>query len=172
LVGEGRAGIIRVMAQQPNIELHPSDRPRALPRPDAARRWSPSSRPGTITAPDQVPRGEGFGTPGPDTGWALTLIDRANMPDRTAGIDRVLAALMGARAASFGRAPTLEDLEVAKILCGIGDGLPDSLAERRRRWVEATAHEKPPGRSALAEVGAEVLRFQPAAVRLRVSKPG
>jgi hypothetical protein len=124
-----------------------------------------------ITAPDQVPHGEGFGTPGPDTGWALVLIDRANIPGRTKGLDRVLAALMGARAASFGRAPTLEDLEVAKILCGIGDGLPDHLAARRERWVEATAHEKPPGRSALAEVGMELLGYQPAAVRLRVSKP-
>ncbi|MEX2279596.1 MAG: hypothetical protein WEA76_05850 [Acidimicrobiia bacterium] len=159
------------MAQQPNIELDPSDRPRAVPRPDHARRWRPSDRPGVITSPEQVPHGEGFGTPGPDTGFALTLIDRADLPERSKGLDKVLGALMGARAASFGRAPTPEDLEVAKLLCGIGETLPDHLVERRRRWVEATAHEKPPGRTALADVGPDVLRDQPAAVRLRVSKP-
>lgn len=158
------------MAQQPNIELDPADRPRAVLRPGPSRRWRPSLRPGMITSPDHMPHGEGFGTPGPDTGWALVLIDRAALPERSKGLDKVLAALMGARAASFGRAPTVEDLEVAQILCGIGDGLPEHLAERRMRWIEATAHEKPPGRTALAEVG-DLLRHQPAAVRVRVSKP-
>lgn len=124
-----------------------------------------------ITAPDQVPRGEGFGTPGPDTGWALRLIDQADLPDRSTGLEKVLAALMGARASSYGRAPTLEDLEVALLLCGIGEALPEHLAERRQRWIDATAHEVPAGRTALAEVGIELLRTKPAAVRLRVSKP-
>jgi hypothetical protein len=123
-----------------------------------------------ITAPHEVPRGEGFGTPGPDTGWAFRLIDAADVPGRSDGLDKVLGALMGARASAFGRAPTREDLEVALILCGIGEGLPDRLADRRERWIEATAHEKPPGRMALAEVG-DLLRNRPAEVRLRVSKP-
>lgn len=159
------------MAQQPNIEFDPADRPRAVPRPDHARRWKPSDRPGMITAPSQVPRGEGFGNPGPDTGYALTLIDRADIPDRSKGLEKLLAALMGARASSFGRAPTHEDLEVALLLCGIGEALPEHLTDRRQRWVDATAHEKPPGRTALAEVGIDLLRTKPAAVRLRVSKP-
>ena len=159
------------MAQQPNLELDPTARPRSVPGPDHARRWRPSDRPGVITTPDQVPRGEGFGTPGPDTGWALRLIDRAGLAERSPGLDKVLAALMGARAAAFGRAPTLEDLEVATILAGIGDGLPAHLTERRERWVDATAHERPPGRTALAEVGIDLLRSKPAVVRLRVSKP-
>lgn len=159
------------MAQQPNIELEPADRPRAVPTPDPARRWKPSDRPGVPTAPDEVPRGEGFGTPGPDTGWAFRLIDAAEIPERTEGLTAVLGALMGARASLFGRAPTREDLEVAKILCGIGEALPDHLAERRRRWVDAIAHDKPPGRTALAEVGPELLRHKPAEVRLRVSRP-
>ncbi len=159
------------MAQQPNLELGPARRPRAVPRPGPARSWRPSSRPGVITTPSQVPHGEGFGTPGPDTGWALALIARADIPDRSEGLEQVLGTLMAARASAFGRAPTLEDLEVAKILCGLGEGLPDHLAERRRRWVEATSHDKPPGATALAEVGTDLLKNPPAAVRLRVSKP-
>jgi hypothetical protein len=124
-----------------------------------------------ITSPNQMPRGEGFGTPGPDTGWALALVARADIPDRSERLEKVLAALMGARASAFGRAPTLEDLEVAKILCGIGEALPDHLIERRARWVEAIAHDKPPGATALVEVGPDLLKNPPAAVRLRVSKP-
>lgn len=158
------------MAQQPNIELDPADRPRAVPTPDASRRWRPSMRPGMITSPDQVPRGDGYGNPGPDTGWAFRLIDAADIPELTGPLRKVLATLMGARAASFGRAPTREDLDVALLLCGIGEALPPVLADRRRRWVDAAAHDKPPGRTALAEVGMDLLRHKPAEVRLRVSR--
>lgn len=170
MAAAGGQGIIGWMAQQPNIELNPEDKPRAVPTPDAARRWRPSMRPGVITTPDQVPRGEGYGNPGPDTGWAFRIIDAAQIPDLSKGLRTVLAALMGARAASFGRAPTREDLDVALILCGIGDALPESLVERRERWVDALAHDKPPGRTALAEVGLDLLRHKPAEVRLRVSR--
>lgn len=109
--------------------------------------------------------------PGPDTGWAFRLIEAAGIPDRSDGLDTLLGALMGARASMYGRAPTGEDLEVAKIVCGIGDALPEHLAERRRRWVDAISHDRPPGRTALREVGLDLLRHKPAEVRLRVSRP-
>lgn len=157
------------MAQQPNIELGPADRPRPEPRPGAARRWDPGSKPGVITAPDQMPRGGSFGTPGPDTGFAYRLIRLADLPAQVADLEHVLAALMGARAAHFGRAPTREDLEVALLLCGVGDGLPAHLGERAREWIEATAHEKPKGRTAVNDVGPEALYLKPAEVRVRVS---
>lgn len=158
------------MAQQPNIELTPGDRPRSEPRPAAARRWAPSSKPGVITAPNQVPRGDGFGTPGPDTGFAYRLIRAADLPDRTEPLEQVLAALMGARAALFGRAPTKEDLEVARLLCGLGEVPREDLAERRQRWVEATAHEKPRGRKAVAEVGTDLLRLDPTELSGRLAR--
>lgn len=158
------------MAQQPNIEIGPSDRPRPELRPDASKRWRPEQRPGVITAPAMVPRGEGFGTPGPDTGWAITLISRADIPGLSEGMVKVLAALMGARASSFGRAPTLEDLEVARLVCGMDPALPDELRRRARRWVEAVPHERPPGRTALSEVGLDVLRETPAVVRLWLTR--
>lgn len=156
------------MAQQPNIELTPADRPRSEPRPAAARRWNPKGKPGVITAPDQVPRGGGFGTPGPDTGFAFRLIRVADLPDRTDELEQVLAALMGARAAHFGRAPTTEDLEVAKLQCGIGESLPDRLHQRRQRWIEATAHERSKGRSAVAEAG-DSLFLKPAEARVHIT---
>lgn len=127
-------------------------------------------RPGIITSPDQVPRGDGYGNPGPDAGWAYRIIDVADVPDLSSSLRNVLGTLMGARAAFFGRAPTKEDLDVALLLCGIGDALPPGLADRRMRWTDAAAHDKPPGRTALAEVGMDLLRHKPAEVRLRVSR--
>jgi hypothetical protein len=77
---------------------------------------------------------------------------------------------MGARAALFGRAPTTEDLESAKLLCGLGDGLPGYLAERRAGWLGATAHEKPKGRRAVGDVGSDLLRLTPAELRTRLAQ--
>lgn len=151
------------MGQQPNIELEPSDRPREVPEP-APPRLGPDARPGVITAPDQVPSGASFGRPGPDTGWAYRIIQVADLPDRTPDLEAVLVAIMAARASSFGRAPVPEDLEVARMLLGLGGGRPD-LDERRERWLEATAHEKVKGTTALAEIDRDVLRLRPEQIR-------
>lgn len=153
------------MAQQPNIEVRPADRPRPVPEPGAAAGWRPGMRPGVIQAPGDVPRGGSFGTPGPDAGWALKLVRRADLPDRSEELEQVLAALAGARAAHFGRAPVPVDVEVAKLLAGIGEGLPEELAARRGRWIEATAHERSKGRGAVAEVDLELLVSPPEIVR-------
>jgi hypothetical protein len=152
------------VAQQPNIELDPSDLPRHVLDTAPARRWSGADKPGVITAPGQVPSGAAFGTPGPDTGWALRIIRHAG-GDIDGTLTHVYAALMGARAASFGRAPIIEDLDVAKILCGIGEGLPLELSARRRRWQHAVSHDRPKGRTAVAEADPEHLRMKPDALR-------
>jgi hypothetical protein len=72
---------------------------------------------------------------------------------------------MAARASRLGRAPVPEDLEVAKLLCGLGDGLPRMLGDRRVRWLRASSHEKVKGRSALAEIDADLLVASPDQVR-------
>jgi hypothetical protein len=159
------------MGQQPNVDIDPSDLPRPTPEPDPPKRWRPT-RPGVIVSPRQMPWGGAFGTPGPDAGWALKLVRSAALPERTAGLEFVLAALMVARASSFGRAPVPEDLEVAKILTGFGTGLPADFLERRGRWVEATAHEPSPGRNAVSEVEPELLRLKPDQILKRVRTEG
>ena len=126
------------MGQQPNVEIDPSDLPRPVPDTDPPRRWRPT-RPGVIVSPDQMPWGGAFGTPGPDTGYGMKLVREADLPERTDGLESVLAALMAARASLFGRAPVIEDLEVAKLLAGLGEGLPPDLADRRR--VQPAQHD-------------------------------
>lgn len=152
------------MAQQPNIELTETDQPRTTLDTAPARGWSTRARAGVIAAPDQVPSGEGFGTPGPDTGWALRIVRRLE-PGLERNLEAVVVGLMGARAASFGRAPVRQDLEVAKLLCGIGEGLPISLSERLSRWMAAVPHERSKGKMAVAEVDRAILRLQPDELR-------
>lgn len=147
------------MAQQPNIELTPGDRPRPELAPAPARRWSTSGKPGVITAPTDVPRGPSFGTPGPDTGWALRVIREAGLADLSDDVRSVLVALMAARAASFGRAPVPADLRVAMALCGLDDETaPDWVRARANRWFGAVPHERSKGSTAVAEVDRDLLR--------------
>jgi hypothetical protein len=152
------------VAQQPNIELDPADRPRRLLEPSSARRWSPGMRPGIISRPEEMPRGGMFGTPGPDTGYALRIVREVDGP-LDPDVEAVLVALMGARGSLLGRAPILEDLEVAKLLAGIGDGLPTALSERMDRWTGAVPHERSKGRLAVSEVPADQLAMKPDELR-------
>lgn len=154
------------MAQQPNIEITPADRPRATLEPAPARLGR--MRPGMITSPDEVPRGGQFGTPGPDTGWALRIISRADIPERSERLEKLLAALMSARASHYGRAPVPVDLEVALAVCGLGPVRSDTLDDRRSRWLGALAHEKSPGRTAVGDVGDDLyLDLDAVTARLR-----
>lgn len=155
------------MGQQPNVDVDSSDLPRPTPDTDPPRRWRPT-RPGVIVSPDQMRWGGAFGTPGPDTGWALKLVRAADLPERSDGLELVLAALMAARASHFGRAPVPEDLEVAMILAGFGEGLPADFVERRERWIEATAHEPSPGRAAVADIEPDLLELKPEWIKRRL----
>jgi hypothetical protein len=152
------------VAQQPNFELDPSDLPRRGLDTSPARRWSAKSKPGVITGPGEVPSGGSFGTPGPDTGWALKIIRHVS-PQQDPDAEKVLAAIMAARAASFGRAPIPEDLEVARLLCGMGEGLPLELSARARRWFAAVPHERSKGRTAVAALDPTQLKMKPDELR-------
>ena len=65
-----------------------------------------------------------------------------------------------------------EDLEVAKILIGLGQGQAAELAERGQRWIEATAHEPSPGKRAVSEVDHELLILKPEQLKKRLSAAG
>lgn len=157
------------MAQQPNVELNPGDLPRRpLPLP-ASRRWTPAIKPGVVTTPGDVPRGPAFGTPSPDTGWALRIIRRTGAEAHPPRLQDLLAVLMAARASAFGRAPVSDDLAVASILCGLGESLPEYLVERRLRWLGALGHEGRKGRMAVAEIDPDLLRMTPGEVRRAVT---
>ena len=146
------------MGQEPNIELTSADAPRRTAEPGAPGRWV-NERPGAITSPDQQPWGGTFGRPGPDTGWARRLITRADFDrsHRVKETESVLAALVGARASHYGRAPVPQDVEVGLTLLGLRSaGLPEetveSLRSRREHALDHAAHEHSKGAGLLDEI--------------------
>lgn len=142
------------MGQQPNIPLDIEDLPRPVSHPDPARRWRPE-RPGDITAPSDMPTGPAFGNPAPDAGYALRLVSDLDLAlgaheDRH-DVAAALAAVAMARASLFGRAPTAEDVAMARLVFGFdGDGIPAPLLEGLQRdrlhWFANLAHR--PGAAA------------------------
>jgi hypothetical protein len=154
------------MGQQPNVQIGGADLPRPAPEPGPARRWRPT-RPGVITSPTQMPWGGAFGTPGPDTGYALLLI-RSSGLELTSGQEKLIAALMAARSSHKGRAPVREDLDVALVVAGIGEGLPPAIVERGQRWAVAATQEVSAGRRAVTEAGTDLFEFTADEVRRRL----
>ena len=160
------------MGQQPNIGVSEADRPRPVPLPPAARRWRPDIKPGIPTSPEEVPHGGRFGQFTPDGGWALRLVNAAELPDDDPDLKAVLAALTMARAGVRGRAPANEDLEVALALCGYGYDAPPGIIERRERWLAAVPHEGRPGQTAVGEIDRELIVHKPDQVRRALSPAG
>ena len=138
------------MGQQPNIPITLADLPRATPKPAAPGRWRPH-RPGEITSPDLMPWGGLFGTPGPDTGYALRLLRDRALPggdEHRADVEAAILAIVSARGSALGRAPVPQDIDLVIDLLGLGD--PDRLAAldgiahdhaRLRGLVEAAPRE-------------------------------
>jgi len=163
------------VGQQPNVQLGIEDLPRAVPHPAPARRWAPS-RPGDLGSPGEVPWGGAFGTPGPDTGYALRLVASREWTlepgeDRH-DVEAALGALMSARASRFGRAPTAVDAQVAELLLGLrsdGGEAPSGPAGARVRMVPGIAHDAAARRSLVASVDPDLLTADPATVRREVA---
>jgi len=148
------------MAQQPNVEITDGEKPRPIPQPGVAVKWR-ADKPGIPDGPDGIPGGGYYGTTGPDPGWGLKIVNRADLPDDDPDLREVLTGLVLARAAALGRAPVHEDLEAALILCGYDEDAPSSVVERRKRWLDASPHEQRPGATAVAEVDKVTLVMKP-----------
>jgi hypothetical protein len=140
------------MAQQPNVEITEAESPRPVLEPGPAVHWR-STKPGVPAGPGDVPHGAGFGSAGPDPGWALKLVRGTPLPDDDPRLVKVVTGLVQARAAAHGRAAIPEDIEVALGFCGYGPKSAPGADERRERWLAATAHEQRYGATAVAEVG-------------------
>jgi hypothetical protein len=152
------------MAVDPYVPVSPEDVPRqSLPVPPA-RGWR-AARPGDI---DPVVgagcHGLLFGSPGPDSGYALTLArrfrDRIKVvaPETVDDAEALAAGLAMRRAALFGRAPVLSDLEVAfQVFCWLGDPPPE-FVEWRRFTVAGVLHDYARRLALIDAVPEEVLR--------------
>lgn len=118
------------MGQEPNIRPGSEDLPRETLTPGAPGRWSPQ-RPGDLGSPDDVPWGGAFGTPSPDTGFALRIVNNRELPGsehHRSDVEAVVVAVMAARASAIGRAPTASDVSAAIGILELTDATAESFA--------------------------------------------
>jgi hypothetical protein len=130
----------------------------------AAKGWR-ADRPGDLVAGQ--PTGTLLGRPGPNVGYALTLAgrlaDRISPAPHESGHDAlaVIAELGMKRAASFGRAPTMADVEVAATLLGYLGEVDRGFAEWRASAVHGADHDYGVRRALVDAVPDAVLRMPP-----------
>jgi hypothetical protein len=110
-------------------------------------------------------RGGLEGSPGPNVGFALTLAhraeDRLKLEPNEHGEDAVavIAEIAMKRAATFGRAPTKVDVDVAIDLLGYGAAAPADVRDWRPARVRHAAHSYVTRRAVADAVGTAVLRL-------------
>ena len=161
------------MAQPDFVPMTLGDRVRTadvLPIPD---RWE-ANRPGELDGL-RPPEGRSFGNTGPDQGFALKLAKRfADRLELAPGehAEDVISGCVGValrRAARFGRAPVIYDLELAFTLFGYLGGAPAELVEFRRSFFDAAAHDYWDQRDIADLVDEDTLALSPAEVRSRLA---
>jgi hypothetical protein len=160
------------MAAPEYVPVVPADLPRRTTKMPPSPAWTPE-RPGDLNGPQ--PKGPRLGHPGPDQGYALTLAERfrdqltlvegEHADDAIAGC----VAVAMRRAATFGRAPVIHDLEHAFTLWGFLGEPPPELVGFRRSLFESARHHYWDQREIVDLVPESTLRLTPAEVRARLS---
>ncbi len=155
------------MPTDPYVPADPDARPRQqqnLP-PGVALPPSPqwrADRPGDL-GPEQ-PEGNLFGDPGPNVGYAYTLAQRAKDRlrlgpyEHDSDVVAVLAEIAGRRAASFGRAPVMTDVERAIALLGYDGSASPDFVEARTLMTQEAGHSYPRRRALVDAVPDDLLR--------------
>lgn len=136
-----------------------------------ARAWR-ADRPGDLVDGVQ-PRGARFGTPGPNVGYAMSLVRRMRGPFELSAledhhdVDVVVSAVAMKRAASLGRAPIGADVECAALALGyLGATTPEMIAWRADA-VDGAGHDYEAVRKICDAVPLEALRLAPSALAAR-----
>lgn len=158
------------MPTDPYVPPDPADRPRqqqnlppgmALPPPSHWR----ATRPGDLAA--RQPHGPLFGTPGPNVGYAYTLAERAadrlelSTHETLHDVVPVIAEIAGKRAAIYGRAPVIYDVDVAVALLGYDGTADGDFVEIRSLLVHGAGHDYTRRRAIVDTVPEQLLRLKP-----------
>jgi hypothetical protein len=160
------------VTQPEYVPIASAARVRPAERLPPARPWL-AQRPGDLKGPLR-PTGPGFGTAGPDQGYALKLAHQlAGRLQLAQGhdLDDAMAGCLGIalrRASLFGRAPVIWDLELAFTLWGYMGDAPADLVEERVRLFQGAAHDYWLQRAIADRVPETTLRLTPAQVVQRL----
>jgi hypothetical protein len=158
------------VATDPFVAPELDDLPRQLPnlapgvRMPPAKSWR-ATRPGDLEAGQ--PTGALLGRPGPNVGYALslahhmrdsfTLAPHESIDDAIA----VISELAMKRAASFGRAPVMHDIEAAALLLGYEGDVNPGFGAWRAQIAHGADHEYDVRRAVVDAVPDAVLRMPP-----------
>jgi hypothetical protein len=160
------------MTQPPHVPLQDTDRVRPSSLLPAPSGWY-LDRPAEL--PDGMqPSGPRFGFTGPDLGYGLKLARRLEDRLQLAPAENRHDALIGGfacgsrRAAEFGRAPVIYDMEWASTLWGYFGGAPDDLVAWRVPMFRGAAEDYWVQRRIVDAVRPDALRLTPAQVRERL----
>jgi hypothetical protein len=158
------------MPTDPFVATELEDRPRQEPNLapgvhlPAAHGWK-ADRPGDLVAGQ--PTGDLLGRPGPNVGYAVMLAGRLRDAVQLAPHEHladalaVIAEVAMKRSASFGRAPTMPDVEVAATLLGYKGDVDDAFAAWRAEMLHGADHEYGVRRAFVDAVPDAVLRLPP-----------
>jgi hypothetical protein len=147
--------------------------PIAIPAPPF---WFDGGSDRTIVRPAELrgrrlPAGRGLGVPGPDQGYAYTIVERVigdalvDVGSSTRDVRAAIAALATKRASSFRRGPTITDVRAALALFHYGDPEASELVRRVRRTLTAgAAHHYHTRRYLCDLIPLELLRLSPEAI--------
>jgi hypothetical protein len=154
----------------PFVPSDPNARPRqqqnlppGLALPPAAD-WR-SDRPGDL-GPEQ-PEGALLGRPGPNVGYAYTLVQRAKDRLRLGPFEHVqdaaavVAEVAGKRAALYGRAPVIGDIDLAIAILGYDGTAGDAFVAARSASVHDASHSYYRRRAMVDSVPDDLLRQRP-----------
>ncbi len=162
------------MTQPSYVPIVEADQVRRAYRLHVPSVWT-QSRPSELRGTGQ-PSGARLGTPGPDQGYALKLArrfeDRLVLAEGESAEDAIAGctAVATRRAALFGRAPVVHDLEHAFTLWGFVGDAPDDLVTARGPLFRSASHHYEAQRTIADAVPAATLRLTPDAVGRRLGE--
>ncbi|HXY91077.1 MAG TPA: hypothetical protein VEP49_01245 [Acidimicrobiia bacterium] len=165
------------MPTDPYVAPQLDDAPRQVPNLAPGVRYPPAKgwradRPGDLEGAQ--PRGALLGRPGPNVGYALTLAERArdklSLGPHEAADDAVavVAEVAMKRAASYGRAPVMIDVDVASSLLGYKGEVDPAFVAWRTQAVHGAQHEYDVRRAIVDAVPDAVLRMPPQVAPLMI----
>lgn len=151
------------------LEEEPRQEPNLPPgvKMPAPRRWF-ANRPGDL--PAGWPAGKLLGSPGPNIGYALTLANRLRdrfvlAPHEDIGDAVALVAEIAMRrAAIFGRAPVITDVELGMQIMGYGEDADPDFVAWRKRAVHGAQHNYYERRALVDAIPVDILRLAPSAL--------
>ena len=157
------------MTQPTFVPISEADQVRPARHLHVPGSWT-ATRPAEVRTP-LAPGGRGVGTPGPDAGFALRLVRRFEhdlklTPGESEHDVLTGVALIAARrAAAFGRAPSIYDVQFAlNFWCFLEDA-PADLVAMRRPSFSAVAHDYTAQRDLVDSIDEGVLRRAPGEAR-------